>query len=353
MRIVVIGASGNVGSEVLRLLESEPRVDSVLAIARRPPGPGSGRVSWAALDLSSAEVDGPLQAAFAGADVVIHLAWLIQPGHRPDVLRATNVDGSRRVLEAVVAAGVPALVYASSVGTYSPGPKDRTVDESWPTDGIATSTYSQHKAEVERLLDGLEAQHPQVRVVRIRPGLIMQREAGSAITRYFLGPLVPVQLVRPGLIPVVPDVPRLRVQVLHATDAARAFVLAALGTFRGAVNIASEPVVDPAMLGRLLHARPVPMPAAALRALVTLTFRAHLQPTDVGWLDLALGVPLMDTTRARTELGWEPERDAGSALLEVLGGIRDRAGRPTAVLRALPALPLRVLQAVRGRSGRN
>lgn len=353
MRIVVVGASGNVGSEILRLLADEPRADSVVGIARRPPGPGSGRLSWVALDLSSPDVDGPLQAAIAGADVVIHLAWLIQPGHRPDVLRATNVDGSRRVFEAVVAAGVPALVYASSVGTYSTGPKDRRVDETWPTDGIATSTYSQHKAEVERLLDGLEAQHPQVRVVRIRPGLIMQRGAASAITRYFLGPLVPVQLVRPGLIPVVPDVPRLRVQVLHASDAARAFVLAALGGIRGAVNIASEPVVDPAMLGDLLHARPVPVPAGVLRALVAGTFRTHLQPTDVGWLDLALGVPLMDTTRARTELGWVPERDAAFALLEVIGGIRDRAGRGTPVLRALPALPRRVLQAVLGRSGRN
>ena len=88
---------------------------------------------------------------------MIDLAWLIQPGRDLATLRATNVDGSERVFEAVAEAGVPALVYASSVGAYSPGPKDRRVDESWPTGGIESSFYSRHKAEVERILDRYRA----------------------------------------------------------------------------------------------------------------------------------------------------------------------------------------------------
>src|SRR5205814_9483756 len=107
------------------------------------------------------------------------LSWLIQPSRDEEVLRATNVEGSRRVFEAAADASVPTLLYASSVGAYSPGPKDRAVDESWPTDGVRSSFYARHKAEVERILDGFEARHRGLRVVRLRPGLVFKREAAA------------------------------------------------------------------------------------------------------------------------------------------------------------------------------
>ena len=139
-----------------------------------------------------------------------------------------------------ISAGVPALVHASSVGTYSPGPKDRLVDESWPTDGIPSSFYSRHKAEVERLLDRFEQEHPSVRSVRLRPALIFKRESAEEQRRLFAGPFVPSSLVRRGLIPLVPDVPRLRFQAVHSYDVGDAYRLAATGDARGAFNVAVE-----------------------------------------------------------------------------------------------------------------
>src|ERR1700709_731603 len=91
----------------------------------------------------------PLAPIFEGADAVVHLAWAIQPSHDEPTMERINVHGSERVFAAVAAAGVPRLVYASSVGAYSPGPKDRQVGESWPTGGIPSSAYSRHKARVE------------------------------------------------------------------------------------------------------------------------------------------------------------------------------------------------------------
>jgi nucleoside-diphosphate-sugar epimerase len=88
-------------------------------------------------------------------------------------------------------------------------------------------------------------------------------------------------------------------------------------------------VLDPDELARVLGARPVPVPAPVLRTLADLTWRARLQPTDPGWVDLGRGVPVMDTTRARTELGWEPRHSAGDALLELLDGLAHGAGGPT------------------------
>jgi nucleoside-diphosphate-sugar epimerase len=329
VKVVVVGASGNAGTSLLSALADEPAVDSVLGVARRAPSLSLPKVEWTRADVTR----DVLEPLFRGADAVVHLAWLIQPSRDGQTLRATNVDGSRRVFEAVAAAGVPALVYASSVGAYSPGPKDRAVDESWPTDGIKTSFYSRHKAEVERLLDVFEAEHPEVRTVRLRPGLIFKRDAASEIRRYFAGPLLPNALMR--RIPVVPDTPRLRFQAVHSRDVGDAYRRAVVNDgARGAYNVAAEPVLDPERLASLLGARRVRVPARVLRAAAALTWRARLQPTPEGWVDMALGVPIMDTTRAREELGWEPRFDGGEALLELLGGMADGDGLATPPLHA-------------------
>ena len=344
MRVVVVGASGNVGTSVLRSLAEEPAVDSVLGIARRAPRAQFPKTEWRTADISSS----PLRPHFEGADAVVHLAWLIQPGRDKQRLREVNVDGSARVFRAAAAAGVPALVYASSIGAYAPGPKDRGVDESWPTTGISSSFYSRDKAEVERLLDRFDEEHPEVRTVRMRPALIFKREAASGIRRLFAGPLLPSRLVRPSLIPVVPDVKRLVFQAVHSHDVAEAFRLALVGDATGAYNVAAEPVIDPDELARVVGARKVTVPAPLLRAAATASFKLRLQPTEPGWLDMGLGAPIMDATRARDELSWQPRHSAPDALLELMAGIRDGAGVDTPPLRPGGVGPLRAREFLSG-----
>ena len=91
--------------------------------------------------------------------------------------------GTRAVAHAVLRTGVPTLVQASSVGVYSPGPKNAYVTEDYPRTGVIESSYSRHKALVERMLDRIESDHPTLRVVRLRPGLIFQRAVGTEIAR--------------------------------------------------------------------------------------------------------------------------------------------------------------------------
>jgi nucleoside-diphosphate-sugar epimerase len=345
MRIVVLGASGNAGTAVLRALEPEPRVEEIVAVARRPPAAWpSAKTTWQALDIAA----DPLVGLLRGADAVVHLAWLIQPARDQQRCHAVNVGGSERVLDAVASAGVPALVYASSVGAYSRGPKDRLVDESWPTGGTPSSFYARHKAAVERLLDRFEAEHPEVRVVRLRPGLIFQRGAGSEIRRLFAGPFLPGALVSPRRIPVVPRHPRLRFQAVHADDVADAYRRAIVGDARGAFNIAADPILDGEQLGRLLDARAVPVPAPALRAAAATAFALRITPTPPGWVDMALAVPLMDTTRAREVLGWQPGHGAGDTLLELLDGMRMGAGLPTPTLEPGAGLRARTREVLSG-----
>jgi UDP-glucose 4-epimerase len=349
MRVVVFGATGNVGTSLLAALAEEPVVDSVLGVARRIPELAVAKTEWAAADIARDDLVPLLQ----GADVAVHLAWAIQPSHDLNALWRTNVLGSDRVFRAVAEAGVPALVHASSVGAYSPGPKDRPVEESWPRDGVASSFYARHKAEVERRLDRFERELPHRRVARLRPGLIFKREAATGIRRLFAGPLLPSPLVRPDRIPFVPDIPGLRFQAVHSLDVGDAYRRAIVGDARGAFNVAADPVLDPALLAQALGARKVRMNAQVVRGLVAASWRLHLQPTPPGWLDLALTVPLLDTTRAREELGWQPRFTADEALRELLEGMNEGAGAETPPLAPGTGGPLRIRELLSGvgRSG--
>ena len=347
MRVVVTGATGNVGTSVLEALAGDDRVTSILGLARRLPEADFPKAEFAQADI----VDDDLVPHFRGADAVVHLAWLIQPSRDTRVTRRANVDGSARVFRAAGDAGVPAFVYASSVGAYSPGPKDRAVDESWPTGGIGSSFYSRQKAEVERLLDRFEEEFPQTRVVRLRPGLIFKGEAASEIRRFFVGPLPPPPLFRRRLIPIVPRIDRLRFQAVHSLDVGRAYALAVLGDAHGAFNIAAEPVLDPERLGEVLGARPVPVPARALRTGAKLAWQARLVPTSPDWLDMALGVPVMDTARARNELGWEPRYTSDEALLELIEGMRRVEGADTPPLEPGAGGPARIRELLTGVGG--
>ena len=120
MRIVVVGATGNIGTSVLRSLEKEDSVESILGLARRLPNLPMPKVEWAAADIARDD----LVPYFRGADAVILLAWLIQPSRDLNKLWVVNVEGSTRAARAVAEAEVPALLYASSIGAYS-GPSSQ------------------------------------------------------------------------------------------------------------------------------------------------------------------------------------------------------------------------------------
>jgi nucleoside-diphosphate-sugar epimerase len=219
------------------------------------------------------------------------------------------------------------------VGTYSPRADDRPVDESWPREGIPASWYSRHKAEVERRLDALERRHPELRVVRLRPAITTKREAASEQRRLFAGPLLPRRLLRPGWIPFVPDVPGLALQLAHADDVADAYRRAATSDVGGAFNIAADDVLDPAAIARLLGTRAIRFPRRLLRGLAHATWLARAQPTSPDWIDLAVGAPVLDSSRARTELGWTATHSAEETLREVVEGIREGAGGATPPLK--------------------
>lgn len=332
MRIVITGASGNIGSALLRRLSSAAE-HTLVGLARRLPdvGPGGDGVTWVRVDLTQDADSETLREVFEGADVVVHLAWGFQPSHDLKYLEELGVGGTRRVLESVAATGVPHLVHMSSVGAYSAKQDDKPVDESWPTEGIPSSRYSMHKAAAERLLDAYEAAGNTTVISRIRPGIVGQRSAGSALLRYGLPALVPAKVL--DFVPIVPLDRRLVIPMVHADDVADAIERVIQRRAAGAFNLAADPPITTAHIAEALGARPVHVPAPVVRAVMSAAWHARLQQVDTGWLDMGFASPLLDTSRASRELNWSPTVDATTVLREVLSGMRDTAADRTPVLR--------------------
>jgi len=344
MKVLVTGASGNLGTALRRRLQREDDVE-VVGLVRRPPRQDGG-VRWVEADLASPASVPVLERELADADAVVHLAWLLQPSHDEAVLRAVNVDGTRRVATAAAAAGVH-LVHASSVGVYAPrttpvpdgapadgaDPRD-AVGEDWPATGIASSSYSRHKVAAERVLDDVQRATPDARIARMRPGLVLQGDAGSEIGRYFVGSLLPLSLVRRVVLPVLPLPEEVVFQVVHADDVAEAVLRMLRTRAQGPFNLVTSPVVDRMDVAAALRVQRVPrVPVAVMRALAAATWRARLQPTEAGWVDLLTQVPLLSSALARAELGWEPRVQSQDALVELVDGLSRGRGAATPPLR--------------------
>lgn len=326
MRIVVTGASGNVGTALLLQLGQE---HELVGVSRRPP-PNTAPYAWAdwvTLDIGDDDAPSRLRAAMRGADAVVHLAWLIQPSHDRGLMRRTNQRGARAVVSAAATAGVAQFVHQSSVGAYAPAP-GQWVDEDWPATGIESSSYSVDKAAAERVVSEFA---DRLLISTTRPALVFQDAAASEVARYFLGRFVPVRALRRGVVRFAPLSDQLAFQAVHADDVAAAIELILTHRAGGAFNIAAPPVIDRAVFARIFGGVGPPLPPPVVRAVAAATWRLRLQPTEPGWIDLAKSVPFLKTDRL-TELGWTAQRDAADVLGRFVDAMQRGAGRPGPLL---------------------
>ncbi|MGY1814619.1 NAD-dependent epimerase/dehydratase family protein [Blastococcus sp. SYSU D00820] len=320
LRIAVTGASGNVGSALLRRLAGTG-VAEVRGLARRQPPevPPYDGVRWHLGDLGETAVEEVLPAFLEGVDAVVHLAWALQPGRHPEQLHRVNVEGTERLARAAAAAGVAQFVHMSSLGAYAPGARGQAVAEDWPITGIPSSQYSRDKSQAERVVRQVFARSPEVTLTVVRPTLVLQPQAAGEIGRYFLGPLLygAARMLPASVTRVVPlPLPAVRVGFVHADDVADALARMLDRRAPGPFNLAAEPTLDAAGIARALGGRRVPVPAVALRTALSAAFHAHLVPTEPGWLDLGTQAPALDTTRARTLLDWTPAHPGDDVLAQ-------------------------------------
>jgi nucleoside-diphosphate-sugar epimerase len=324
LKVAVTGPTGTFGSALLPLLEGDARIASVVGVARRPFDPAEH--GWSKMTYWRGDVREPatLEEAFAGADVVVHLAFLITGGSASlDTIRAINIDGSVNAFRAAAAVGAKRFVYASSVAAYG-FHRDNPIGmtEEWPTRPADHLFYAQEKAELEETLAREAEDHPEVDLFLLRPPIVLGPHAvgGKSALAERLLPVVGAAAAGlrrlPLRLPVL--VPNLPLQVIHEDDVGTAFVQCIVGAGPpGAYNIAADDTITGADVTRALGLLPISVPGRPLqrvaRALSALPVPAALPPV-ASWAESLSHPSIIDCTKAKRELGWRPQHRAIDAI---------------------------------------
>jgi nucleoside-diphosphate-sugar epimerase len=324
LTVAVTGPTGTFGFGLMPLLHADSRVARVVGIARRPFDPVAR--GWTKLEYRRGDVRDPeaLRDAFDGADVVVHLAFLVMGAASAETIRAVNIDGTLNTFRAAGAAGARRFVYASSVAAYGFHPDNPVgMTEQWPVRPAARLFYARQKAELEALLAGEAARLPGPALYLLRPAIVLGPHAagGKASLPWPLPQLARALARQAGLLPVAVPVltPSLPVQFVHEEDVGQALLRCVVAAGPpGAYNIAADGVLTAADLARELGLYPVTLPAgpaqAAARALAALPFL----PPAAQWVEAASHPAIMDTARAKSELGWTPRYTALEAVRDTL-----------------------------------
>ena len=331
LTVAVTGPTGTFGFGLIPLLQGDDRVTRIAGIARRPFDPAA--YGWTKLEYRRGDVrdEAALRDAFAGADVVVHLAFLVTGAASAEVLRSVNVDGTLNAFRAAAQARARRFVYASSVAAYGfhhDNPVGMT--EKWPVRPAARLFYAQEKAQLEHLLQAeatrIAADYgPGPALYLLRPSLVLGPHAVGA-KDLLPGPLAPLGRIladRIGRFPVPLPVlvPVMPLQFVHEEDLGQALLRCVVAAGPpGAYNIAADGILSTADVAREFGLIPLPVPAGpaqfAARAVAALPFL----PPAMQWVEAASHPAIMDTSKAKRKLGWVPRFTALEALRETIRG---------------------------------
>ena len=328
LTVAVTGPTGTFGFGLIPLLQGDERVSRVVGIARRPFDPAEH--GWTKMEYRQGDVRDPaaLEQAFAGADVVVHLAFIITGTAPRETIREINIDGTLNAFRAAKAAGAQRFVYSSSVAAYgwhSDNPVGMT--EEWPVRPAAHLFYGQEKAELEQLLAEEAAGAPELGLYLLRPPIVLGPHAGGA-KQLLPAPLSALRRragsrLSPGRFPPLPVlVPKLPMQFIHEDDVGQALLLCAVGAGPpGAYNITGDGVLTADEVLRELGLRPVPVPKRPVqlgaRAVAAIPLPGFVPPVTE-WAEALSHPSIMDASRAKRELGWRPRYSSLEALRDTL-----------------------------------
>jgi nucleoside-diphosphate-sugar epimerase len=332
LTVAVTGPTGTFGFGLMPLLQSDRRVARIVGIARRPFDPkeqGWSKMEYRQGDVRDTEA---LKQAFEGADVVVHLAFMITGNASRSTIREINVEGTLNAFRAAAAAGAKRFVYASSVAAYGFHPDNPVgMKEDWPVRPAAHLFYAQEKAELEQLLGEESEQHPELDLYLLRPPVVLGPHAMGAKDA-LPGPVAAVgkrllEVIGRLPVPILAVTPNAPVQFIHEDDVGQALLkcVVAAGP-SGAYNIAGDGVLTGSDVARELGLTPISIPARALHraagAVASLP-KPSFTPPAADWVEAVSHPAIMDTSKARKELGWKPKYTALEALRATLPTSRD------------------------------
>jgi nucleoside-diphosphate-sugar epimerase len=323
LTVAVTGPTGTFGIGLIPQLQADDRVMRIVGLARRPFDPAA--YGWTKMEYRRGDVrdSRALQDAFGDADVVVHLAFMVTGAASGEAIRSINIEGTLSAFRAAATAGARRFVYSSSVAAYGFHPDNPIgMTEDWPVRPAARLFYAREKAELERLLRAEAATRPGGPILYLlRPSIVLGPHAVGAKNPLPepLAALARSLALRAGRLPVPVLVPALPLQLVHEEDIGRALLQCVVAAGPpGAYNIAADGILTAADVVRELGLFPLPVPPGPAQFTARAIAGLPLLPPVVQWVEAASHPAIMDTSRAKRELGWAPRFTALEALRDTL-----------------------------------
>jgi UDP-glucose 4-epimerase len=305
--VLVTGVSRDLGRRAARLLAAEPGVARVIGVDVVPPRGDIGDVSFVRADIRTPVIAKVL--AKEDVDTVVHLSVIATPGRAGgrNTMKELNVIGTMQLLAACQkSATVRKVVVKSTTTVYGASSRDPAMfTEEMRPRRMPRSGYAKDVDEIEGYVRGFARRRPDVDVTMLRAANVIGAHVVSPMTSYFRLPVIPVVL---GFDP--------RLQFLHEDDLMRVLAHAVGSEVTGTFNVAGDGTLMLSQAVRRLGRPTVPMPGFAVGSLGSALRRARLadfSPEQISFLTFGRGV---DTTRMRTELGFEPRLSTEEAFAD-------------------------------------
>ena len=301
--VAVTGVAGYLGGRLLALLDADPGVERVVGIDVAEPNEGSTKLEFHQMDVQDAR----LVKVLPGVDVLVHLAFQVDPIRDEERMRRVNVEGTRNVLEAAGATGVTKLVYTSSATAYGAHPdNDFPLTESSPLRANRDFSSAWHKLETERLLEAFGEDHPEVVVTVLRPAIAFGPGVQNFVSRMLEAPRVTtVKGYEPPM------------QFVHEADVASALHLAVRNVLPGAYNVAPDGWLTADEILALSRKKRVELPEAVAFSLGERLWRMGLTEAPPGELHYLMHPWVVDNAKLKAA-GWRPVHPNHEVLAETM-----------------------------------
>ncbi|HSK23565.1 MAG TPA: NAD-dependent epimerase/dehydratase family protein [Egicoccus sp.] len=302
--VAITGVGGFIGRGLADALDDHGGVEKVVGVDVVAPR----RLNASKLVFRQADVrDRDLATVFTGVDVVVHLAFRLDPMHDEPTMHEINVEGTKRVFEAAASAGVGRVVYVSSVAAYGAhADNDVPLTEDSPIRATPEFNYSQHKAEIEHWLVGWQAEHPDVRVTVLRPAVVLGPGVQNFVTRVFESPRV--TLVRGHKPPL---------QFVHLDDIVSALVHVLDHDLDGVYNVTAEGWLSMDEVTAIVGRRTVAVPEEVAFSVAERLWKLGIGEQPPGLVSHFMH-PWVASPAKLLATGWQPRHSNRDALAEMV-----------------------------------
>ncbi len=310
MRVAITGISSNLALDIVPLLVKDDEISEILGLDLVKPSFKSSKIVFKKRDVRDEQISEDLK----GYDAIIHLAFIVGSIKNEKEAYSINIDGSKNIFECAIKAGVKRIVHASSVAAYGAFPENPVpITEDYPIRIMKnTFYYNETKYRVEKILDIIEKENPDMIIARLRPHIFLSPRQPNA-----LGGLIMeknVYCFYPGMM----------WQYVWGEDVAQAFYLALKKGARGAFNLGADNPISSLEIAVRLNKKLKIFPYRLVISLVSLAHVLRLQyQLHPGWLRIARYPIIVDSNKAKDILGWRPKFDTLEAIQAYISHQKD------------------------------